>query len=257
MPFLDVEGAAAYYSVACPAGADEAACPVILLHGAGGSHLDWPPALRRLAGRPVYAWDLPGHGRSAGPARTSIPALAQWAAAAAAQTGLASAVWLGHSMGAAIAWELAQRAPGLCAGVILIGAGVRFPLAGMLIEAWERSPETAARRWLELAYGGETMAATIEWGLARLLGTSPATIRADLQACAGFSAAGLAPAVPALLVAGEEDLLAPWHEARALQAKWPAARWLGLPGAGHMLALEQPAAVRAAVEAFLADLEPA
>ena len=43
--------------------------PLVLVHGAGGSHLDWPPDLRRLAGMRVIALDLPGHGRSPGPGR--------------------------------------------------------------------------------------------------------------------------------------------------------------------------------------------
>ena len=39
---------------------------VILLHGAGGNHLHWPPEIRRLAGQRIYAPDLPGHGKSDG-----------------------------------------------------------------------------------------------------------------------------------------------------------------------------------------------
>jgi len=47
---------------------------LVLVHGAGGSHLDWPAPLRRLRGANVYALDLPGHGRSGGPGRSSIAA---------------------------------------------------------------------------------------------------------------------------------------------------------------------------------------
>jgi Lysophospholipase len=45
---------------------------LLLIHGAGESHLVWPGALRNLPGATVYALDLPGHGRSRGRGRSSI-----------------------------------------------------------------------------------------------------------------------------------------------------------------------------------------
>lgn len=50
--------------------------PVILIHGAGSSHLGWPAALRRLPGCRVLALDLPGHGRSAEVGLQSLDATA-------------------------------------------------------------------------------------------------------------------------------------------------------------------------------------
>ena len=38
--------------------------PLLLIHGAGGGAMSWPPELRRLAGQPVYAVDLPGPKRA-------------------------------------------------------------------------------------------------------------------------------------------------------------------------------------------------
>ena len=46
--------------------------PLLLIHGAGGTHMHWPASLRRLPGWNVYAIDLPGHGKSAGPGRASM-----------------------------------------------------------------------------------------------------------------------------------------------------------------------------------------
>ena len=40
--------------------------PVVLIHGAGGTHLHWPSEVRRLPGYRVLALDLPGHGKSGG-----------------------------------------------------------------------------------------------------------------------------------------------------------------------------------------------
>ena len=46
--------------------------PVILIHGAGGTHLSWPPQIRRLSDEHIFAIDLPGHGKSGGAGRQSI-----------------------------------------------------------------------------------------------------------------------------------------------------------------------------------------
>jgi pimeloyl-ACP methyl ester carboxylesterase len=51
--------------------------PVVLIHGAGGTHLSWPPEVRRLAGVRVYAIDLPGHGKSPGRGQQSIAGYAR------------------------------------------------------------------------------------------------------------------------------------------------------------------------------------
>jgi len=42
--------------------------PLVLVHGAGGTALHWPPPVRELLGRRVLAVDLPGHGGSPAPA---------------------------------------------------------------------------------------------------------------------------------------------------------------------------------------------
>ncbi|MCA9959366.1 MAG: alpha/beta fold hydrolase, partial [Anaerolineales bacterium] len=49
---------------------------LLLVHGAGGTHLDWPAELRRLPNTAVYTLDLPGHGRSALPGYDTVTAYA-------------------------------------------------------------------------------------------------------------------------------------------------------------------------------------
>ena len=46
--------------------------PLILIHGAGGFHLSWPPHVRRLPDCTVYALDLNGHGKSIGKGRSTV-----------------------------------------------------------------------------------------------------------------------------------------------------------------------------------------
>ena len=65
-----------YYSV-CEGSEEGLRPPVVLIHGAGGTHLYWPAEMRRLPGYRMYALDLPGHGKSGGRGQQSIPAYAQ------------------------------------------------------------------------------------------------------------------------------------------------------------------------------------
>ena len=76
---LDVQGRAAYaYTGGKPF--DPALPAVVLIHGAQNDHSVWALQSRALAhhGHAVLAVDLPGHGRSAGPALADVEACADW-----------------------------------------------------------------------------------------------------------------------------------------------------------------------------------
>jgi pimeloyl-ACP methyl ester carboxylesterase len=107
---LEVDGHAVFVSTG---GKDHARGQrlVVLLHGAGADHSVWALQSRWLAwhGANVLAVDLPGHGRSDGPALTDIGALADWTARLIAAVGAEKAALAGHSMGALIALETASR----------------------------------------------------------------------------------------------------------------------------------------------------
>jgi len=60
--------------------------------------------------------------------------------------------------------------------------------------------------------------------------------------------------VPALVIAGDADVITSPADARALAAAIPGARLVVIPRAGHLSPLENPRAFNAAVRAFLRDL---
>ena len=84
---------------------------VVLLHGAGGNHLNWPHNFRRLSGCRVLAPDLPGHGKSEGIGEQSIERYAEHIHNWLRQLEVREAVIAGHSMGGAIAQTLALQHP--------------------------------------------------------------------------------------------------------------------------------------------------
>jgi pimeloyl-ACP methyl ester carboxylesterase len=60
--------------------------------------------------------------------------------------------------------------------------------------------------------------------------------------------------VPALVIVGEEDQLTPVAEAEQLAGVLPGARLVRIPAAGHLSAMEDPAAFNAAVREFVVAL---
>src|SRR5512141_3038655 len=84
---------------------------IVFVHGAAFDHSVWQWQSRYFAnhGFAVLAVDLPGHGRSPGPVRTSIEALADWVAAFVEAAMLGEAAVVGHSMGSLVALDTALR----------------------------------------------------------------------------------------------------------------------------------------------------
>ena len=83
---------------------------VVLIHGAGFDHSAWALHSRYFAhhGHSVLVPDLPGHGRSAGPALRTIAEMADWIAALLDAARAQKAHLIGHSMGSVIALETAE-----------------------------------------------------------------------------------------------------------------------------------------------------
>ncbi len=229
--------------------------PLVLIHGAGGTRLHWPPSLRRLPGAEVYALDLPGHGEAPGSGQSTISgyrrAVVDWMQA----LDLPPAVVIGHSMGGALALALALDAPPRVAGIVLVGTGARLRVHPLLLEAtasggvpietlstlvaWWYSPD-ASPRLRELASRG-------------LSGTNTEVLHGDFLACDGFDVMDRLESVdrPSLIIVGEDDHMTPVKYARYLADHLPNARLEIIHGAGHMVMLEQPSAVEHALTRWL------
>ena len=118
---------------------------VVLVHGALHDHSVWTLLARWCAhhGYGVLAVDLPGHGRSAGPALAGIEACADWllallGAAGVAQTG--QATLLGHSMGSLIALEAAARAPALTGRLVMVATAYPMKVSKLLLDTARDAP---------------------------------------------------------------------------------------------------------------------
>ena len=227
--------------------------PLVLLHGAGGNYLQWPPHLRRLAGRDVYALDLPGHGKSVGPVCTTLAELVDAVTAWLAARGLARVVLGGHSLGGALALATALAQPGRVAGLLLVASGARLPVPADLLDMAQHDATAAAVAFVDLVYGRAAPPQVRERGTRALLALAPDVLATDLAVCA---AVDLRPrladvTVPVLALVGSDDRLTPPHLSEELAAGLSQVTYRVLAGAGHMALVETPAQVTAPMVALL------
>jgi len=237
---------------------------LVFVHGAGMDHTVWALQNRHFAhhGFAVLAIDLPGHGRSAGPALMSIAAIADWITALLDAAEIKSATLVGHSMGAIACLEAASRAPSRVAKVILCGAAPRMAVHPDLIAAAENDAALARDLIVEWAFGGRgriggNIAAGL-WLMAtaqRLLDRSaPGVLATDFKACDAYAngeTAAKALACPVLLVLGSDDRMTPAKGGHAFAKLMKDARTAELADCGHMMMVEQPGPTLDAMKSFL------
>lgn len=242
-------------------GRNDAAPVVVLLHGAGMDHTVFALQARALAhhGRSVLALDLPGHGRSAGPALDSIEALADWVLRAAGACGAERWRIAGHSMGALIALEAAARGGARVEAAALIGFAPEMRVHPDLLAAARAGTHAAVELMTSWSFGAQgQLGANRSPGLwlpgaaLRLLERAdPQSLAADLAACDAYRGAAAAAAklrCPVLLLLGGEDRMTPAARGQAFAGGIAGAAVTVLPGAGHMMMIEDPTAALAALK---------
>jgi pimeloyl-ACP methyl ester carboxylesterase len=254
-----------------PAGAT----PVVFIHGLGASMYSWHRVLPVVAGggHRVIAFDLPGFGFSDPDDTESEFTNARYSRLVVAlldSLGLASAVLVGHSMGGAIAAEVALDHPERVRALVLMnsaGSSMRMPI--ML----------RAARWSFV--GVVVTAFRGRWPTARILRSSfadPARVtEADIdqyyapvpEARFGRALRGVLRGfrfdtligrlatttltTPTLVLWGAEDRLIPVREGSRLASAMPRATFVVVPDAGHAVAEEAPAEVNRLLLEFLKE----
>ncbi|BBK40105.1 alpha/beta hydrolase [Allostella vacuolata] len=237
--------------------------PVVLLHGAGMDHTAWGLQTRWLAhhGRSVLAVDLPGHGRSEGPGPATIEDLARWTLSLIDAVGAERPAIGGHSMGALAALAAVAAAPERFRALALLGVTPEMPVHPDLVAAARAGGPQASELMSSWGFGTRAQLgghrAPGLWMVAggiRLIGMAdPETLARDLEACAayrGAQAAAAAVTCPALLLLGADDRMTPPARARPLAQAIAGVRTVTLPGCGHMMMVERPDEVLAALDSI-------
>ncbi len=237
---------------------------IALVHGAGMDHSVFALQARALAhhGRNLLAVDLPGHGRSEGPALDSVAAIAEWVLRAAAACGMERLRVAGHSMGALVALECAARGGARIEALALLGFVPEMRVHPDLLAAARAGSHTTLELMTSWSLSARAQLGAnpapgmwLSGGALRLLERAePESLAADLAACDAYRDAGAAAAqirCPTLLLLGGEDRMTPAARAQAFAGRFADARIALLPEAGHMMMAEDPVATLAAMRTIL------
>ncbi len=248
-------------------GNPSSATPLVILHGLFGSASIWRSMAMELgAHRRVLTLDLRNHGNSPHASRMDYPLMAADVGAFLRASALDECVVMGHSMGGKTAMQLAFDAPEQVASLIVVDIA---PVPhrhdfGTLIDAM-RSIDIA--RLVRRADADAALQASIaddslrRFLLQNLVNDASGfrwrinldAIEASMTDLLDAPRTGPTPPYPgpALFLRGENsDYVRPEHHER-IYRHFPHAEIDTVPGAGHWLHTERPAAFRDHVEAFL------
>ncbi len=256
MPMITLPHAQLFYAQYQPKDAHQT---LLLLHGAGGSHLTWPAALRRLPQTAVYALDLAGHGRSTPPGYRTIAAYARDVLDFIDALALENVVVLGHSMGGAIAQQVGLAQSPAVAGLVLLGAGAKLRVAPAFIAAIQADYEEAVDMLNQFYWGIKPDAVLITANRDSMLACSAEVMLGDLIACNQFDLRERLLEInqPALVISSGQDQMTPPRLGQFLAEQLPQAEFALIEPAGHMMMLEFPKQVAQLVSAFMKKIDGA
>ncbi len=250
---------------------DPALPTVVMIHGALHDHSVWALQSRYLAhhGHSVLCVDLPGHGRSAGPALPDVESNAQWVVALLQAAGARHSALIGHSMGSLIALEAAARLGEAASHLLMVGTAYPMKVSAALLETSARDPLKAID--MVNAFSISSLASKPSapapgfWlhggnrALMRRVQADHAARQAganlffhDFSVCNAYARgmeAAAAVQCPVMLLLGERDqMTSPKGTAELARALRADVRTVP---AGHTLMLEAPDAVLNEMSAFL------
>lgn len=203
----------------------------------------------------MYALDLPGHGKSEGVGEQTISGYANQVVRFMDAVGIRQAVLVGHSLGGAVALHIAFYQPERAQGLCLLASGAKLRVAPVILEISADPSNFAqvAEMIREVAYSPQTDSRLAGRAVERFLETRPEVLHGDFLACDGFDMREQLVQIrqPALILVGSDDRMTPPAYSQYLASKMVNARLQVIENAGHMLIIEKPRQVAAALVSFL------
>jgi pimeloyl-ACP methyl ester carboxylesterase len=238
--------------------------PVLFIHGVGMSAAIWQPQIALMQDRfDLIAIDMLGHGVSPLPPQNA--ALADFADQAIRlldHLGLDRVAVVGHSMGALVALEAANRKPERVERIACIGVAYPMKVSEAFLEAARKNEQAAFDMetiWghaPQVPFGGNPNPGMWMYGdaLARLARLAPGVLYSDLKACNDYASDFASVKCPVLFILGRRDVMTPPRAAAALTQKLPNARVEVVERSGHGLMAEAPDDTLDALVGFFSEI---
>ncbi|MBM3483440.1 MAG: 3-oxoadipate enol-lactonase [Alphaproteobacteria bacterium] len=214
----------------------------------------------------VLRYDTRGHGESGATASPyNLDMLVADAAALMDQVGVAKPIFVGLSLGGMTAMGLALSRPDKLKAIVVCAARADVPEGFQ--KMWDERIATARQKGM-----AALLDATVQrWFTAELLVTKPGflgNVERMIKATAVEGYAGCANALlgldyfrqlgrinlPALFVAGANDVAAPSAHMKNMAEQVKGARFVELSPSGHIINMQQPAKFRETLDGFIAGL---
>ena len=209
----------------------------VFVHGAGCTGEIFTAQTAAFADS--LALTLPGHTTPGEP--SSIEAFADFIIAELATRDITEAILCGHSMGGAIALEVALRHEQRVRAVVMLDSGAKLRVAPAIFDNLERDFEAASRELATLFFADATPD-RVAASSAMMAHVGQAQTVRDFRACDAFDRTTRLGeiALPLLALTGANDVLTPPKFAATLADRIPGATARILPGAGHLTMVERP-----------------
>jgi pimeloyl-ACP methyl ester carboxylesterase len=247
------------------AGTDFSGTDLLLLHGGyGNAWLNWSEAMPLLADEyHVIAPDLPGYGDSAPIEPMNVDTLITWVQSLLDSLEIEQAVVVGNSFGGLIGRLFTANLPRYVPALVLINGGV-IPKVTPIARLLSGVPVIGRALFRRIARV-QTARSSLMLGIKtddKLTDAFVAAVRNDVHGLARLMRAltisplpeARTPAVPVLLLWGEEDAITPVFVAEHLEKEIPGSQISLIAGVGNMSQVEVPDVFAWQVKQFLREL---
>ncbi len=226
-----------------------------MIHGSMSTHRVWDKQRILAKNYALLFLDLPGHGQSEPlEGEITVPRFAEIVAQLIQEMDHKGVFVMGHSLGGAIALQLALDHASLLGGLVLVGTGAKLGVLPAILEGLR----TDYQAGIELATGQMAFAIgadpeLVERSKKECLQCPQEVGYNDFVACNNFDVRERLSEikVPSLVVVGDEDKLTPVKWSQYLADHLLNSELTIIEQAGHMVMLEQSKKFNQAITAFL------
>jgi pimeloyl-ACP methyl ester carboxylesterase len=224
---------------------------ILFIHGAGANPSVWHLQIVHFKGS--LAVELPGHPNGSG--LWSVDDYARVVEHQIDERRITDPIIVGHSMGGAIAIEVALRRRELRA-LVLVGTGARLRVRAEFLAKVNEDYEKAAKLLAAWSVSASADPILVDRIARDLVKVKAEVTLGDFTACDRFDRMNRVGEIACrtLVVCGEDDRMTPKKYSQYLHERIKNSELAIMPGAGHSVMLEKPREFNRVLEAFFVSL---